>query len=467
MEQQSSNRGIRVFQLLKYLVKKWKLLSSILHLKSKSVGEHQEVITTSVDTQLPEETTTSVDAELIPEDIILEILSRLPVKSILKMGSVSKLWLSLISEPSFYKFQFTQATAARRTALLISAYDTTTRKRYLLSAPNDGGPVTHLMTPDARTITSNETTEVEYLNGLVLFSSGNGFIMHNFAFILNPSTHKIFKLPGPASEPDCLSYGDGHICYFFGFDETRNEHKVLTIRMFVDVNDLDQRWIYSFTPKSIEIMLFSLSNLSWRKIDQDLPSNIIRDWNVGTKHSVCVNSVIHLILQNRNKILVFDLRTEKFSIINLPVDAIRDASYRDTCKKGFNTIISNQPFLMKINGYLGVMCRNPVAGRDEMDIWILLNYEYRLWLKESVWFLKSWFLVDGPFALNPFIRNNIRVTNRGSMRVRMFNVPMYDMESRRPKAVEFELGYPFLHPGTVRFDHVRSYIESMFPLPSN
>ncbi|KAJ0570167.1 putative F-box domain-containing protein [Helianthus annuus] len=348
----------KLFDLVKYLAKKWKFVSSILTLKRETLREDQQESQSTSDDQLPEETSFS-------DDIILEILSRLPVITILKARSVSKPWLSLISDPSFNKLQFTQATTARRTALLISAYDTWARKRYLLSVAPDGGPVTHLMTPKARTITNKETTQVEHLNGLVLFTSGNGFIEHNFAFVVNPSTREMFKLLGPASQPDRLSYGDGHICYFFGFDESRNEHKVLTIRMF----GVSFR---PFRPKTIEIMIYSLLNLSWRKIDQDLPSDVIPEWNIGTKHSVCVNSVIHLILQNRSEILAFDLRTEKFSIISLPVDAIRNGTYRDTCKKGLNTIISKQPFLMKINGYLGVMCHNPVAGLNEMDIWILI-----------------------------------------------------------------------------------------------
>ncbi|KAM0041716.1 putative F-box domain-containing protein [Helianthus debilis subsp. tardiflorus] len=452
-EEQLCYKGIPLFDFVKYLAKKCKFVSSsILTIKRETLREGQQESQSTSEDQLPEETPFS-------DDIILEILSRLPVKTILKARSVSKPWLSLISDPSFNKLQFTQATTARRTALLISAYDTWDRKRYLLSVAPDGGPVTHLMTPKARTINNKETTQVEHLNGLVLFTSGNGFIEHNFAFVVNPSTREMFKLLGPASQPDRLSYGDGHICYFFGFDESRNEHKVLTIRMF----GVSFR---PFRPKTIEIMIYSMSNLSWRKIDQDLPSDVISEWNIGTKHSVCVNSVIHLILQNRNEILAFDLRTEKFSIINLPVDAIRNRTSRDTCKKGLNTIISNQPFLMKINGYLGVMCHNPVAGLNEMDIWILVDYKNRLWLRETVSFLRSWFLLDGPFALNSFLRNDTMVTNT-ELSTRMMNVPMYDVESRSIKSVEFKLGYQYLHPKTVRFDHVRSYTESILPLPRN
>ncbi|KAI3783579.1 hypothetical protein L1987_42663 [Smallanthus sonchifolius] len=109
----------------------------------------------------------------------------------------------------------------------------------------------------------------------------------------------------------------------------------------------------------IEIMIFSLSSLSWRKIDVDLPVDIVGDW----KHGVCVNSVMHFILPNN----AFDLITEKFTIISIPVDAIGDATYRINYYKGLNTRVSNQPFLMKINGFLGLMCHNHVMEFGEMD----------------------------------------------------------------------------------------------------
>ncbi|KAI3706115.1 hypothetical protein L1987_76371 [Smallanthus sonchifolius] len=203
-------------------------------------------------------------------------------------------------------------------------------------------------------LTSDDQTITISLAPVEIIAEILSRLPHNFAYVINPSTRKIFKLPGPASEPAHLTYGKGHICYFFGFDESRNEHKILTIRIF-DILSL-------YLNHTIEIMIFSMLSLSWRKIDVDLPDVAMREWNVGTKHNVCVNSVIHLILQNQNEILAFDLRTEKFSIINLPIDVIPDATNKNYCYKGLNTIISNRPFLMKISGFLGVMCQNPVAG---------------------------------------------------------------------------------------------------------
>ena len=44
----------------------------------------------------------------LPQEIITNILSRLPIKSLLQFKSVSKLWLSLISNPQFVELHLKQ-----------------------------------------------------------------------------------------------------------------------------------------------------------------------------------------------------------------------------------------------------------------------------------------------------------------------------------------------------------------------
>ncbi|KAL9997805.1 putative F-box domain-containing protein [Helianthus debilis subsp. tardiflorus] len=213
-----------------------------------------------METQEEEQSTTTTYAQLakkvnpvLPSEIIEEILSRLPVKSILRFTSVSKPWLSYISDQSFTQLHRTRATTLRRIAFFLSAFDSSTRKSYFFSAADDGEPLTLLMTLDGGYI-----TEAQHLNGLVCFS----FIYFSYprfqadAFVLNPSTHKFFKLPCPYS---LMNYAKETCYYYFGFDESRNEHKILMIRL----RDLRAR--------TAEIMIYSMSNYSWRTIDVEPP----------------------------------------------------------------------------------------------------------------------------------------------------------------------------------------------------
>ncbi|MFS7937402.1 putative F-box domain-containing protein [Helianthus anomalus] len=232
------------------------------------------VITQKMETLLAEEEeeqqsqTTDAQSDLIPNFscstvIIEEIFSRLSVQSILRSRSVCKPWHSFISDPSFTNFYFSRATLR----LFLSAYNNSTRKRYFLSAAHDGGSVTHLIALD-NTLLINDTdaAEAEHLNGLVCFTSANGRLTPNDVFVLNPSTRNIFKLP--VTYGSSSSSSEVYTCYLFGFDESRNEHKVLNIRMSGDKR---------FEPSAVGILIFSMSSYSWRKVNVELPIDVARD----------------------------------------------------------------------------------------------------------------------------------------------------------------------------------------------
>ncbi|KAJ0805564.1 putative F-box domain-containing protein [Helianthus annuus] len=154
----------------------------------------------------------------LPTELIEEILFRLPVKSILRFRSLSKPWLTRINDPSFTKLHFTRATSAHRSALFISAFDRSTGKRHLFSTSREGCPVTHLMT--LHEFYSDDITEAQHLNGLVSFSCEELCFDGHYTqvFVVNPSTHKIFKLPHDLHFSENL-FGTGW--YVFVFDVSK------------------------------------------------------------------------------------------------------------------------------------------------------------------------------------------------------------------------------------------------------
>ncbi|KAM0046284.1 putative F-box domain-containing protein [Helianthus debilis subsp. tardiflorus] len=152
---------------------------------SQSPVEKMETLeqsTTTTDDRLAKMTKTS-----IPIEIIEDILSRLPVESILRFRSVSKPWLSRISHPSFTELHSTRST---RTALFISAYDHSTRQQHILSAATHGGPVTHLFTIDD--VSACHIKKAQHLNDLVLIGSAK-----SRAYVVNPSTQVFLVINFP------------------------------------------------------------------------------------------------------------------------------------------------------------------------------------------------------------------------------------------------------------------------------
>ncbi|KAJ0940143.1 putative F-box domain-containing protein [Helianthus annuus] len=382
----------------------------------------------------------------LPTEVIEEILSRLPVKSILRFRSLSKPWLSRISNPSFTKLQFTRATAAHRSALFIFAFDGSTHKRHLLSSAHDGGPVTHLMT--LHEFDYDDITAAQHLNGLVSFSCEEFPMEYTQVFVVNPSTHKIFKLP----QLDLYFSKNlfGREWYVFVFDESEYDHKILIFRDFVD---------------TMEIMIYSMSNYSWRKIIVEPPIGFTCDLLCySTESGVCVNSVVHLMLIESYDILEFDLRTEKFSIIKTPQGVKPHESNTSYFNKGFSFCKDNIPRFIKINGCIGVVCHDLVVEKNEMHIWILQDYENRVWVREIVTFPKSWKKLGEPFPADSVNTDEVIFVSSNFSRNHAKSVSIYNRKNRCFKYLQFTPGHQFSLSRTMRIDQIGCYVESMVPL---
>ncbi|KAJ0940208.1 putative F-box domain-containing protein [Helianthus annuus] len=377
----------------------------------------------------------------IPSEIMEDIFSRLPIESILRFRSLSKPWLLRLSSPSFTKLH---STRAHRTSLIISAYDCSARKQHLLSAPLDGEPVTHFMTLDDVDVT--DITEAHHFYGLVSFAlvkySSRGEYYYHQIFVVNPSTHNIFKIPDP--DPDFSKYPlQG--CYLFGFDESKNEHKILIITGI-------------FESGTLEILIYSMSNYSWRKIDVEPPIGFHRGSLVlgfrGDYINVCVNSVVYLLLLDTCDILGFDLRTEKFLIINTPQGVIDHK-----VQSHFH------PDLIKINGCIGVVCHDDdhVLEKNGMNIWVLQDYENRVWVREIIIFPESLIKLGCPFPMNSVNMDEI-IFSFSKLSGNVLNVHVYNRKSRCFKSVQLTPGHQFLLSRTFRLQHISCYVERMVPL---
>ncbi|KAG2694674.1 hypothetical protein I3760_08G155600 [Carya illinoinensis] len=115
----------------------------------------------------------------LPKDLIIEILLRLPVKSLVRFRCVSKQWFSLISDPRFAKVHFKRKSDDNQ--------------RLLLSTPL-------------------------WLSSLEIDAP---FLRRNF-YIWNPSTAEHRKLLDPGTSPHSETYNHG-----FGYDASTDDYKLL------------------------------------------------------------------------------------------------------------------------------------------------------------------------------------------------------------------------------------------------
>ncbi|XP_058187810.1 F-box protein At3g07870-like [Rhododendron vialii] len=251
--------------------------------------------------------------ETLSEDLLMEILWRLPVKSLLQSKSVCKNWYALIQNPSFISLHHHRAAsiaAAQNTDCLLvkRALDGGNGKIILSLIPNE--------TPTEDIDISFTGLDIEKLQ---LLGPCNGVVclirlaLNSTIVICNPSMREFRVLPQP-------SHKKGYMANLgFGFDHYTNDYKV------VRFGYLDPEFKTCWLDERIEI--YELSTDCWREVDAASPV----EYGFECTYSSCVSwngdffwyAFCH---GGDAAIIVFSMTNEVFNELPLPEVCLLDNS---------------------------------------------------------------------------------------------------------------------------------------------
>ncbi|GMI79444.1 hypothetical protein like AT3G06240 [Hibiscus trionum] len=246
-------------------------------------------------------------SDYMPEEVILKILNRLPVKSLLRFRSVCKSWNSLISHPSFISAHLQASLSNNNTPFLliwsIERGIDRGRDNYSLHYDNDGfGKFRQLRFPLFDGVSGSSV--VGSCNGLIclqLYTPGDGL-----KFVLwNPLIQKYISLPRLTFfEADDLGIG-------FGFDSRTNDYKLIIVGFMGDYGSV------------ANLYLFSLNQNCWKEVTAILPNYSFEP--LYRRQLPFANGAVHWFGYKENNagvcnyvILGFDLSSEATFVINLP-----------------------------------------------------------------------------------------------------------------------------------------------------
>ena len=234
---------------------------------------------------------------ILPDEIIENILLRLPVKSLLRFRCVCKAWRALISDSEFAEMHYQQP-------------QTQARSRVLISCP---GRVIRSMDPDASGNDNSGVVNIDYPlepSNLVfqILDSCDGLLcvidsFHNPA-LWNPSTRQFNPLP----KPTFLENSD--ILYGFTYDYSSDDYKI--VRVVSTSRDVIKT----------EIDVFDLKTNEWRRVEETHYSRPA--WDVGT----FLNGAFYWLAWRLSEghegfsrvVVSFDLKEERFKEVELPSD---------------------------------------------------------------------------------------------------------------------------------------------------
>ena len=280
----------------------------------------------------------------VGDDLVFNILTFFPVKSLLRFRCVCKRWRCMISDPSFVEAH--QSRSA--TTLLVSSFDDRRhdKKRTLYTinpSINEG---------ELRCLSEfSNWSFSRSVNGLVCIYEQYPAKSHRVR-LFNPSTREYVNLPPPIFS----GRDSSKQVYNLGFDPSTKTYKIL------------RSWIGNWSDCKYEI--FTLGSDSLWRIVKDNP-NIVLD----TK-GVCLNGTIYwtkdIGFQNSTIIMAFNVGEEKFrSVPAPPKDPMLD----------FKT-----SRMIQMGGHIAIVDYQEVAGRisNVMILWKLEDSLNGIWSHKRI-----------------------------------------------------------------------------------
>ncbi|KAF5194937.1 F-box protein [Thalictrum thalictroides] len=257
---------------------------------------------------------------LLPLDIIMDIFSRLPIKTILQCKCVCKNWFNIISNPTFSIVQFSQATNVSNPDIILNY-----KYNLYFAENNDDEYNKNHPILSCKKIDNSPVKNTSSMANLSVLGSYNGllcltvlhkirFLGSNPIYIFNPITGDRLRLPDPQS------YEDEDKPRIFlsglGFDVSIGKFKIVLA------------FCYSDDSKS-ELQVHTLGSNIWRRkvgIVPIEPFDSLQDFSF-----VFVNGSLHWItiadnFPNSRKLVItsFHFGVEEFGIVPKPKSVVVD-----------------------------------------------------------------------------------------------------------------------------------------------
>ncbi|TKY65031.1 F-box/kelch-repeat protein [Spatholobus suberectus] len=358
----------------------------------------------------------------LPQELIREILLRLPARSVSRFKCVCKPWLSLISDPQFGISHYDLAVAPSHRLLLRSKSTDFYAVSIDADAPFIEGAlnVYHLLVPPPSPPGRSHFHPLHHgRNQAEILGSCRGLILLYYPeshdlILWNPTIGVHRRLPKSNFEYHDINHD--FLLYGFGYDPSTDDYLIIVIAL--DASEYDETGIH----------IFSFKTNSWTRLDIDIPYENLDD---TFKAGSLINGALYWLVFPDDEevpvIIAFDLMQRSLSEIPLSNHLIMEP-YQ---------VYS----LTVMGGRLGVCCS--VQGHASTQIWVM-EEKQPSWTIPCYHFFPICITKDGGI-----FGSNMRILEK------------YNHEGTQQKSlgVEQELSYCTNLQSAM-------YRESLLPLPS-
>ncbi|XP_071715510.1 F-box protein At3g07870-like [Rutidosis leptorrhynchoides] len=292
--------------------------------------------------------------DILPRDVLLDILTRLPISSLIQFRFVCKSCDMLSRDPELPRMH--HQVADRADPILVFHCDYPIRNQlYFVGYGGDHSGnkiVRKISTPFCGSMP--EFNVMGSCNGLLCLSDS---LYGEPVYLFNPFTRNHLELPKPRQ------FQDQEVVFGFGFNPVTNEYKVVRIVYYRTPRRLIRNY-RGYPTSEVQVLTIGQPNSDnvWRCLGK-VPYQLDRQ----AKEAVVVNGRLHWVSRLGGRrlpgrtIVSFDLEDEKFKLVTKPVNR---SNYH----------------LAVIDGCLAVAVS---CGYGKLEIWVMKEYDVKdSWTKQ-------------------------------------------------------------------------------------
>ncbi|XP_047308130.1 F-box/kelch-repeat protein At3g06240-like [Impatiens glandulifera] len=336
------------------------------------------------------------DISLFPGDLFSNILSRLPIKYVLRSRSVCKKWNSMLRSPDFFSFYYKhQSSIQERLAkdgissfivleyvknaseydpahVLLSFLTLKKMGNELITTTVDKVEKFDILTsPSLESLSTRDRIHGDHVcfanvyDGIICLGTYVGVVLYN------PYTRESQRLPFPVGSTPYLDNVD-HIILGMWFESnqqqpgTINHYKVFGL---VNLN-------HGFGCNTYVIEKYDSAEGSWSEIKtiRNRPKQYFRE------KCLLFNGIFYVYVEG-DSVVTLDARLEKFGLLPLP----SEFTFRD-----FKHLCLDDLFVLGRS--LALIAENRDSDRDFcQDIWIMTEYGVKESWTRAIHFSRRWF----------------------------------------------------------------------------
>ncbi|KAJ4848476.1 hypothetical protein Tsubulata_032237 [Turnera subulata] len=293
------------------------------------------------------------------EELMMDILLRLPMKSVVRFRCVSTSWCTLLSDPHFIFKNFLLCSNdddddvidgiennKNSSYMLLTYKDATTMK--FMSAFLSQDTLDVCLTKDF----PHRMYIVGSCNGLVCLCSFEVYTIWNTATDETKVVPEFQVIRPPSTRASTSNHG-------FGFDPKTNDYKIVRI---VDLHlDIDG---YNYADDRYrEAQVYSLKNDSWKILDDAFFASVEGTplWILTYSYGIETNGALYWVAigeESHDTLVSFDISSEEFKHFQLPDFAILGCIEDGDCIT-----------LLSFNNTLAMVVADETQSQSEMGTW--------------------------------------------------------------------------------------------------